>query len=100
MARPASAADQCWTAGGLQVLSWEQCRHLFVHGTDPRIAAGGPLRDDIMKCHVTAPRRSAYGATFTARQWRQLHAVFPRGVCDYTLPSVGAHDSATWHSFG
>ncbi|HVT21190.1 MAG TPA: DUF6351 family protein [Mycobacteriales bacterium] len=86
--RPAGAADQCWLAG-LQILSWNQCRTLFVHGTDPRIAAGGPLTDDVMKCRLTKPRRSAYGVRFSKAQWKQLHAIFPDGVCNYRRPSVG-----------
>ena len=97
--RPATADDQCWLAG-LQILSWDQCRNLFAHGTDPRIAAGGPLQDNVMKCRLIAPQRSAYNVTFSTAQWKQLHAVFPRGVCDYSRPSLGAHRSAIWHSFG
>ncbi|HVT65857.1 MAG TPA: DUF6351 family protein [Mycobacteriales bacterium] len=97
-ARPDGAADQCWTIG-LQVLSWDQCRGLFAHGTDPRIAAGGPMQDNVMKCRLTAPLRSAYHATFTTSEWRRLHAIFPGGVCDYSRPSVGSHRSETWRSF-
>jgi hypothetical protein len=97
-ARPASAADQCWIVG-MQILSWDQCRTLFVHGTDPRMAAGGPLVDNVMKCHRAPPVRSDYAATFSTAQWRQLRAIFPDGVCDYGRPSVGARRSTTWSRF-
>ncbi len=97
--RPATAGDQCWLAG-LHILSWDQCRRMFAHGTDPRIAAGGPLQDNVMKCRLRRVTKSAYAATFSATQWEQLNAIFPSGVCDYSRPSVGASRSVTWHSFG
>ncbi|HWC33305.1 MAG TPA: DUF6351 family protein [Mycobacteriales bacterium] len=96
--RPAGAADACWITG-LQVASWDQCRNLFAHGTDPRIAAGGPLVDNVMKCRLHPPERSRYDVTFTASQWKQLRGMFPSGVCDYTRPSVAARPSKTWHRF-
>lgn len=96
--RPPGAADQCWLAGA-PILSWDECRHLFAHGTDPRIAAGGPLEDNVMKCRLTKPKRSAYAVTFSPKQWQQLAAIFPSGVCDYSRPSVGARRSVTWQNF-
>ncbi|MGN6473192.1 MAG: DUF6351 family protein, partial [Mycobacteriales bacterium] len=96
--RPSGAGDQCWLVG-LPILSFDQCRGMFAHGTDPRIAAGGPLQDNVMKCHLARPKKSAYAVTFTPTQWKQLHAVFPVGVCDYSKPSVGTARSKTWHSF-
>jgi hypothetical protein len=98
-ARPDGADDQCWTAG-LQILSWAQCRNLFAHGTDPRIAAGGPMQDNVMKWRIAAPVRSDYQPTFSTVEWKQLQAIFPGGVCDYSRPSVGARRSAVWHNFG
>jgi hypothetical protein len=96
--RPAAAGDQCWITG-LQILSWDQCHNMFAHGTDPRIAAGGPLKDNVMKCHLAEPVRSDYATSFSASQWKQLNAIFPGGVCDYSRTSVGWTRSATWHSF-
>jgi hypothetical protein len=97
-ARPAGAGDQCWMVG-LPALSWDQCHALFAHGTDPRIAAGGTLKDNVMKCQLKSLKRSAYDVTFGKAQWKQLHAVFPDGVCNYSRPSVGSRRSVTWHSF-
>jgi hypothetical protein len=97
--KPAGLGDACWITG-LQVASWQQCHSLFAHGTDPRIAAGGPLADNVMKCRLAKPARRGYDVTFSTSQWEQLKAVFPAGVCDYTRPSVGSRRSVTWHSFG
>jgi hypothetical protein len=96
--RPDAAADACWIAG-LQVATWRQCRTLYTHGTDPRIAAGGPLVDNVMKCRLRPPKRSVYRVTFTDAQWRQLRAIFPDGVCDYRSPAVGAAMPTVWHRF-
>lgn len=70
------------------------------HG-DPRLAAGAPLADDVLKCVTEPPQRSDYpGVRFTADQWDRLVAAFPDGVCDWTRPGVGqvALDG-TWRSY-
>lgn len=96
--RPSTAGDQCWVAG-LQTFTWDQCHAMYAHGTDPRIAAGGPLVDNVMKCRLEQPQRSSYRVSFSAAQWKQLHAIFPGGVCNYREPSVGSRPSVTWQSF-
>jgi hypothetical protein len=68
----------------------------------PRQAAGGPLAEDIFKCQLkplsfTDP--DYQGAVFTAGQQARLQAVFPSGVCDWTLPGVGQQRAPGWHTF-
>jgi len=46
----------------------------------PRIAAGGPLPDDILKCELKAIDQKAYTQPFTADQMARLKAAFPKGV--------------------
>jgi Tannase-like family of unknown function (DUF6351) len=96
--RPAGVVDSCWLAGQ-QITVWSDCRTLFPHGTDPRIAAGGPLEDNVLKCRLTPPERSAYDVTFSDAQWRELRTIFPHGVCDYGKPAIGQQRSVTWATF-
>ncbi|HEX3708056.1 MAG TPA: DUF6351 family protein [Mycobacteriales bacterium] len=97
--RPAGAVDSCWLANQ-QITTWTDCQALFAHGTDPRIAAGGPLQDNVLKCALSRPKRSAYAVAFTSSQWGQLKSTFPTGVCDYSRPSVGARSLVRWPTFG
>jgi hypothetical protein len=103
-ARPASLVNACWTLGGQQaanwadpkaprdiqkVTDWAQCNKVFEAATDPRIAAGSPMTDDVLKCQLKAIDAKDYKTAPTADQMAQLKAAFPDGVCDYTKPGVG-----------
>ncbi len=69
------------------------------HAT-PRIAAGGPLTDDILKCELKAIDQKAYKQPFTADQMARLKAAFPKGVCDYSRPGVEQRRvSGTWRRY-
>ena len=35
----------------------------------------------------------------TDAQWEQLNAVFPTGVCDYSLPAVGSQPTIPWQTY-
>ncbi len=104
--RPADLKDACWANG----LKYEEeqtafgngaCNTFYPAGTTPRMAAGGPLVDDIAKCQLKPLNPADYGVSFTAEQWARLGAIFPEGVCDWTKPGVGQQPLAgTWLSFG
>lgn len=101
--RPADLADGCWTPAGERIaerLAWRGtgvCDTLYPSFADTRIAAGAPLRDDVLKC---ALKPLSAPATFTASQKARLRAVFPTGVCDYTRPGVGQRPLAgVWQSY-
>ena len=65
------------------------CRDNFpLHG-DPRIAAGAPLRNDILKCQLQPADGAGYKVAFTDAQRARLAQVFPDGVCDWSKPGVG-----------
>lgn len=77
------------------------CNAVYPAGTTPRMAAGGPLADDIAKCQLKPLRTADYpGITFTNAQWLTLQLTFPDGVCDWTKPGVGQEASRPWQSFG
>ena len=96
----------CWANG----LKYEEeqtafgpgaCNTFYPAGTTPRMAAGGPLADDIAKCQLKPLNAADYGVSFTPEQWARLSAIFPEVVCDWTKPGVGQQPLAgTWLSFG
>jgi hypothetical protein len=69
-------------------------------GTSPRIAAGGPLRDDVLKCRLQPLDRNGYGdVSFTDEQWTRLQTAFAEGVCDWTQPGVGQTPTVPWLTY-
>ncbi len=94
--RPVEAADNCLVPGsteptrGLHV--WDEpgpCLRNFPSSGTPRIAAGAPLADDVIKCQLKAIDPEDYEAGLTNQQYEQLLEIFPRGVCDWTSPGAG-----------
>lgn len=96
--RPAAAVDTCWIEGR-PVTDQATCRTAFPYFGDPRIAAGGPLADDILKCRLKPLDRGDYPVDFTSAQWSRLQKAFPGGVCDYRRPGVGQQPSVPWMTF-
>ena len=95
--RPASAADRC-TVLVLGVDTDAPCDSL-VFGS-PRIAAGGPPTEDVIKCTL-APLDPADLPPLSDTELATLRATFPTGVCDWDLPGVGETARTTpWLSFG
>ena len=69
-------------------------------GTTPRMRAGAPLRDDILKCRLMPLDRTDYApVAFTDGQWRRLQSVFPDGVCDWSQPGVGQTTTVPWATY-
>ena len=104
--RPTDVADGCWTLQGERIIeqaSYDKvgtCTRLYPPHADPRIAAGGPLTDDVLKCELKPVDRTDYTHSLSVEQLSRLRAVFPMGVCDYTRPSVGYEKtSSTWRFF-
>jgi hypothetical protein len=71
-------------------------------GTNPRIASGAPLRDDILKCRLKPLARADYAALtipFTDDQWTRLNSVYPDGVCDWTQAGVAQQETIPWATY-
>jgi hypothetical protein len=97
--RPAQAVDACWL-GGRKVTDMATCRAAIPYYAAPRIVAGGPLANDVMKCQLTRLDRADYDATFSDAQWARLQKAFPGGVCDWRKPGVDQQPPAgPWPSF-
>jgi hypothetical protein len=93
--RPGDLTDGCWNINGEQIreradyASRTKCNQLYPSYGDPRIAAGGPSTDDVLKCTLKAIAPTDYSSPFTADQLDRLRKVFPNGVCDYQRPGIG-----------
>ncbi|MEZ5309863.1 MAG: DUF6351 family protein [Microthrixaceae bacterium] len=71
----------------------ECASHFPIHSTS-RIVAGGPITNDVYKCHLkdvsSAVSDGDYGDWKpTDSQLKDLEAIFPDGVCDWSKRSVG-----------
>jgi hypothetical protein len=92
--KPAWLKDACWDTAGVKheepftLNPASVCNTLFPVYRTVRIAAGGPLGGDILKCSLKSIDWKTYAVTFTAAEQRRLKAIFPKGVCDYSKPGV------------
>ena len=96
--KPAGAVDSCYI-GEQKVTDQAICRAAFPYFGNPRIAAGGPLADDVMKCRLKPLDRADYDVVFTDDQWARLRNAFPDGVCDWNLPGVDQQPPMVWPTF-
>jgi hypothetical protein len=93
--KPAEAVDACWDAEGnmtVEKASFDgkgKCNTLYPVHSEPRMVAGAPLTNDVIKCQLKPVNFADYKATFTDAQKARLKAIFPDGVCDYSKPGVG-----------
>ncbi|WP_144634090.1 DUF6351 family protein [Bordetella genomosp. 13] len=106
-AKPADLVDACWDAGGAKIeepstpSGGGQCNTLYPAGTTPRMVAGGPLADDIVKCQLKPIDPADYAVVLTGPQLTRLQGIFPEGVCDWSKPGVEQQGlQGTWLSFG
>jgi Tannase-like family of unknown function (DUF6351) len=106
--KPESAVDGCWNSPNEFIaerqsfdhLPSTRCNTLFPSFAFPRYVAGGPLAADIIKCALKPLDRKDYQVKFEHDEWKQLSAIFPRGVCDWSKPGAGSRAVEPWSSFG
>lgn len=96
--KPADATDSCWI-DDVQVTDAQRCRDTYPWYATPRMVAGMPLTNDILRCRLQPMRPADYPVTFTARQWRRLRSAFPDGVCDWSRRGVAQQPSTPWTNF-
>ncbi|HEV2964746.1 MAG TPA: DUF6351 family protein [Candidatus Angelobacter sp.] len=92
--KPSEAVDACWDADGNKIVEpasfngQGKCNTLYpVHG-EPRLVAGAPLTNDVLKCQLKPIQYSDYKVAFTDEQKVRMATVFPSGVCDFTKPGI------------
>ena len=106
-AKPADLVDACFTQNGTVKIAEPQvfqgptqCNQLYPSFSTPRMAAGGPLSNDVLKCSLKSVKVSDYNVTFTKDEASQLKTIFPKGVCDFSKPGVGQEPTeSTWEFF-
>jgi hypothetical protein len=93
-AKPAWLVDTCWDATGVK---YEEpatyngpgvCNTLYPPHANPRLVAGSPLANDVVKCKLNPIDFSSYNVRFTREEKARLKAIFPHGVCDYSRPGM------------
>lgn len=100
--RPADAVDACFPNSQSttpEITDTSVCAAAFPHYADARIAAGGPLTDNVIKCALKTPVPSDYAVSFSTTQWQQLLSTFPDGICDRSRPGIAQQPSTPWMSF-
>ena len=77
------------------------CSLLLPVTATPRMVAGMPLSDDVIKCQRRPVTPSDYPGQVTVDQLARLRALFPDGVCDFSRPAAeDVERSMLWTSIG
>jgi hypothetical protein len=104
--RPKGLSDSCVATDGeliVEPASYNgpgRCNQMYPAHGDPRIAAGSPLSNDVLKCALKPLNEADYAQPLNADELHRLQAVFPGGVCDYSRPGVGQdRTTLTWQKF-
>ncbi len=93
--KPKAAVDACWDGQGNKIAeraTFEgkgKCNTLYPVHSEPRLVAGAPLTNEVVKCQLKRVDFGSYKVTFDNAQQQRMKKVFPSGVCDYTKPGVG-----------
>jgi len=104
-AKPADLVDSCLTAAGERIVEPQtptggRCNALYKTFASPRMMAGGPASNDILKCQLNAIDFADYQATLSDSDKARLRAIFPNGVCDWSKPGVEQQPTTgVWRSF-
>lgn len=77
------------------------CGQVLPVTSTPRMVAGMPETDDIIRCQLRPIDPADYAGKLSDDQLQQLVGIFPDGVCDYSRPAAEdvAH-SMIWPSIG
>ena len=92
-AKPADLMDSCYKPGGERIIERQtfgggKCGVAFPDFPSPRMVAGGPATNDVLKCRLKPVDLSDYSVTLTDAEKERVPATFPDGVCDWTKPGV------------
>jgi hypothetical protein len=93
-AKPADLVDSCYTPTGdliveTQTFSGGECNKFYPTFPSPRMLAGGPMTNDVLKCETKPIDFADYRVQFTTEQKKRLNEIFRQGVCNWKRPGVG-----------
>jgi hypothetical protein len=98
--KPPDLVDACYTVTGQKITDQSVCRQLYPMHGNPRLAAGEPLANDVLKCKLKPVNRRDYVQPLTDGHFARLKAIFPHGVCDYSRRGVEQQFlKETWLSY-
>jgi len=105
--KPAGLGDGCYLTATDRIQApltdpaTGRCAATYPVGSDPRLQAGEPLAENVLKCALRPLNFADYPVRFTAAEKAELRHAFPSGVCDYARPGAGQrqHPSA-WLDYG
>lgn len=103
--KPGDAVDSCWDVRDGTRYKEEatmsgsgMCNTLYPKTPAPRMVAGGPVSDDVLKCQLKPIADADYSpVVFSAPEKLRLQAIFVQGVCDFGKAGVGQSPlKGTW----
>ncbi len=103
--KPADLVDACYDRNGTRIVAEQKafggkCNALYPTHVPPRMVAGGPMTNDVLKCQLKPVRAGDYKVKLSSDDIARLKNIFPAGVCDWSKPGVGQQPPAgTWQSF-
>ncbi len=78
-----------------------RCTTLLPVTRTPRMVAGMPPSDDVIRCQLKPMDPADYGPSLTDGQLAELREIFPTGVCDWSKPAArDVARSFLWPSVG
>ncbi len=108
-AKPAGLVDTCWSPDATPVRVEEPasygandntCNTYYPSYGTPRLVAGAPLANNVIKCQLKSIDQGDYAVAFTPAEKARLAAIFPGGVCDNTTPGIEQQNmTGQWQSF-
>src|SRR6185503_4964854 len=93
--KPVEAKDAWFDDAGakhVEKASWDGPggdNKTYPNHSEPRIEAGAPIANDVLKCRLKPVNAAGYKVSFSAAQLVRLQAAFPTGVCDFSKAGIG-----------
>ena len=92
-AKPADLVDSCYLANDVRIIepqnfSGGECNKTYKTFPPPRMIAGGPITNNVLKCQLKPIDPADYAVPFTDADRQRLRRAFPNGVCDWKKPGV------------
>jgi hypothetical protein len=99
--RPKDVHDRCTYGVRVEAADGACVREAETRFGTPREVAGGPRENDVLECALKPLDRSEYGLLgLSDAQFDRLKAVFPEGVCNWSVLGVGQQAVVPWQQYG